>query len=165
MTITYSVTSVKSKSRGTGRFATGSMARIDRVPCLFVLPFLVELGDGGADGEVPGVDREILEFVGDDVAVDCFLHRDTSLVHFFGLGGDIVENFANGGNTFLAADLTVAGDENGVFVVGGEFLEGVAPTGNVGLLVDGDRIPAAEQQVSGVDDVLLRDAHDDVGAG
>ena len=28
-----------------------------------------------------------------------------------------------------------------------------------------DRIPATEQQVSGVDDVLLRDAHDDVGAG
>jgi hypothetical protein len=36
------------------------MARLDRGPCLFVLPFLVELGDGGADGEVPGVDREIL---------------------------------------------------------------------------------------------------------
>ena len=29
-----------------------------------------------ADGEVPGVDREVLEFVGDDVAIDGFLDRD-----------------------------------------------------------------------------------------
>src|ERR1700719_3852764 len=117
----YSVTSVKWKSRDSVRLGAGCfrrMARIDPGSCLFVLPFLVELGDGGADGEVPGVDREILEFVGDDVAVDCFLHRDTGLMHFFGLGDDVVENFADGGNTFLAADLTVAGGENGVFVGG-----------------------------------------------
>ena len=63
-----------------------------------------------------GVDREVLEFVGDGVAIDRFLHRDAGLMHFFGLAGDIVDSFTNGGNAFLAADLTMAGDENGVFV-------------------------------------------------
>ncbi len=33
-------------------------------------PFLVELGDSGADGEAPGENRKILEFFGDGVALD-----------------------------------------------------------------------------------------------
>src|SRR5713101_6650820 len=46
-------------------------------------PFRVQFRDGRADGEAPSVDREVLEFVGDEVAVLSFLRRDSGFVHFF----------------------------------------------------------------------------------
>src|SRR5712691_3594867 len=79
-------------------------------------PFLVELGDSGADGEAPGENRKILEFFGDDVALDSFLGGDAGLVHFFRVLGEVVEDRARQGNAFLTAELAVAGNEESVFV-------------------------------------------------
>jgi len=59
----------------------------------------------------------------------CFLGGNTCFVHFFGLAGNIVEHFADGGNAFLAAKLAVAGNKQGVLVEGGKFLERGAPSG------------------------------------
>src|SRR5260370_1318665 len=79
--------------------------------------------------------------------------------------GVVVEDFANGGNALLAANLAVARDEERVFIERGKFFQGVSPARNRSFLVETDGIPAAEEQVPGVDDVLVRNAHDDVRPG
>src|SRR5262249_51642946 len=120
----------RARGRGTQEKTAGSALRARLKSCppkarvvLLGGPFGIELGDGGADGEAPSEDGEILEFVGNDVAVLRFLRGHAGFKHFFGLSGDVVEDFADAGDAFLAADLAVAGNENGFFVPGGEGLE------------------------------------------
>src|SRR5437899_1785167 len=126
-------------------------------------PFLVELGDGGADGKAPGENRKILEFFGDGVSLDSFLDGYAGLVHFLRVLGEVVEDRARQRNAFLTAELAVTGNEESVFVESSEVAERSAPGGNRGG--EGDRIPGGEEQVAGEDDVLVGDAGDDVGAG
>src|SRR2546427_7791884 len=126
-------------------------------------PFLVELGDGGADGKAPGENRKILEFFGDGVSLDSFLDGYAGLVHFLRVLGEVVEDRARQRNAFLTAELAVTGNEESVFVESSELAERRAPGGNGG--VEGDRIPGVEEQVAGEDDVLVGDTGDDVGAG
>ena len=61
--------------------------------------------------------REILELLGHNVALGGFLNGYARFEHFLGLGRDVVEHFAQDGNTFLPADLAVAGNENRVLIV------------------------------------------------
>ena len=82
--------------------------------------FGVELGDGAADAESPGEDGEGFELVGDDILIDGVGDRDAGFVHFFSLLAQIVKKIAEVLNAVLAAEGTVAGNEEGVFVPGGE---------------------------------------------
>src|SRR6266481_3126799 len=127
--------------------------------------FGIELGDGGGDAEAPGEDGVGFEFFGDDVLVGCVGDGNAGMVHFFCLHGEVVEDIAEVSDTFLAADVAVARDEESVFVPGGESLEGVAPAGHGALLVEAGGISVAENEVAGVDDFLIGDANDKVGAG
>src|SRR5579864_7738195 len=127
-------------------------------------PFRIQLDDGRTDGEATGVDGEILEFIRDSVAVLRFLGRNAGLVHFFGLGGDVVKNFADRGDAFLAANLAVAGNEERVFVEGGKFLQRIAPAGDGGFFVKAHGVPAAEEEVARVDNVLLWNPRYNVGS-
>jgi len=78
---------------------------------------------------------------------------------------EVVEEIAKVSDAFLAADGTVAGDEKSVFVPGGEGLESFAPAGHGALLVEAGGIGVAENEITGVDDFLIGDADDEVGAG
>src|SRR6266481_78386 len=127
--------------------------------------FGVELGDGAGDAEAPGEDSVGFEFFGDDVLVGCVGEGHAGMVHFFGLHREVVENIAEVPDAFLAADRAVAGDEESVFVPGGEGLEGVAPAGHGALVVEASGIGAAENEVAGIDDFLFGDTNDEVGAG
>src|SRR5258708_27235855 len=127
--------------------------------------FGVELGDGAGDAEAPGEDGVGFEFFGDDILVGCVGDGNACMVHFFGLHGEVVEDIAEIPDTFLAADVAVARDEESVFVPGGESLEGVAPAGHGALLVEAGGISVAENEVAGVDNFLIGDANDKVGAG
>jgi hypothetical protein len=127
--------------------------------------FGVELGDGAGDAKAPGEDGEGFEFVGDDVLVGGVGQGNAGFVHFFGLHCEVVEEVAEGLDTFLAADGAVAGDEESVFVPGGEGLERVAPTGHGALFVEAGGIGVTEYEVAGVDNFLIGDADDEVGAG
>jgi hypothetical protein len=127
--------------------------------------FGVELGDGAGDAEAPGEDGEGFEFVGDDVLVGGVGEGNAGLVHFFGLQGEVVEEVAEGLDAFLSADGAVAGDEESVFVPGGEGLESFAPAGHGALVVEAGGISVIEDEVAGVDDFLIGDANDEIGAG
>ena len=86
-------------------------------------------------------------------------------MHFFGLQGEVIEDIAKALDAFLATNGAVAGDEEGVFVPGGEGLKGAAPAGHSALFVKAGGIGVAENQIACVDDFLIGDADDEVGAG
>jgi len=134
-------------------------------PVLLGGHFGVELGDGAGDAETPGKDAEGFELVGDDVLIDGVEDGNACLVHFFGLHRKIIEDIAEALNALLAADGAVAGNKQGVFVPGGEGLQGVAPAGHGALFVEAGGIGVAKDEVAGVDDFLIGDADDEVGAG
>ena len=92
-------------------------------------------------------------------------YGNASFIHFFGLAGNVVENFADGDDALLAANLAVAGDKERAFIEGGKSFQSVAPARDGGLFIEANRIPAAEKEIAGVDDVLLGNSRDDVGAG
>src|SRR5712692_1766000 len=116
------------------------------LPCVFTLlplhplPFRVQFCDGRPDGESPGKHRKILEFVWNGVAVLRFFHGHPRLVHFLRLPRDVVEYFANARNAVLPADLSMTRDEKRVLIEGGEFLQGLAPSGDGRLFVKAHRI-------------------------
>ncbi len=118
---------------------------------LLGLPLRVEFADCRADRESPGKNGEVLEFIRHRVAVLRFFRRNSRLEHFFGLPGDVIKHFADPSDTFLSANLPVSGDEQRVLIERGKFLQGVPPARNRRLLVEAHRIPAAEEQVPGVD--------------
>src|SRR5258706_764544 len=122
----------------------------------------VQLCNRRPDREAPRVDREILEFLWHDVTVLRFFDWDSGLVHFFCLSHDVVEHFANRGNSFLPANLSVAGHEQRVFIERRKFLQRIAPARNCSLLVEAHGIPSAEKQISGVNHVLLGHFHNHV---
>jgi len=127
--------------------------------------FCVDLGDGAGDAEAPGEDGVGFEFFGDDVLVGGVGERDAGLVNFFGLHVEIVEEIAEVPDAFLTANGAVAGNEESVFIPGGECLEGFAPAGHGALFVEAGGIGVTENQVAGVDDFLIGDADDEVRAG
>src|SRR6266700_8061655 len=83
---------------------------------LLALPFGIQLGDSRADREAPSIDREILEFVGDNITMLRFTDRNASLVHLLRLSRDAIEDFADGGNAFLSANLSVSRHKQRVFI-------------------------------------------------
>ena len=127
--------------------------------------FDVELGDGAGDAEAPGEDGKGFEFIGDDVLVGGVGEGNAGLVHFLCLHSQVVEEVAQTLNAFLAADGAVTGHEESVFVPRGEGLEGVAPTGHGALFVEAGGIGMIEDEVAGVDNFLIGDTNDQVGAG
>src|ERR1700730_12579468 len=128
------------------------------------LPLLVEFCNRWTDGEAPSKNGEILELIRHNVALRGLLHGHPGLEHLLRLRGDIVEYFADVGDAFLAADLSVSGSEQGVLVECREFCQRCSPTGDGRLVVKGHWIPAAEQQVACVHHILVRHAYDDVRA-
>jgi len=127
--------------------------------------FGVDFGDGAGDAETPGEDGVGFEFFGDDVLIGGVGEGNARFVHFFGLQVEVVKEIAKVSDAFLAADGAVTGDEESVFVPGGEGLEGLAPTRHGALFVEAGGIGLAEYEVAGVDDFLIGDADDEVGAG
>ena len=127
--------------------------------------FGVELGDGAGDAEAPGEDGEGFEFFRDNVLVGGIGKGNAGFVHFVGLHGEVVKEIAKALDAFLTADGAVAGDEESVFVPGGESLESFAPTGHGALFVEAGGIGVIEDQVAAVNDFLIRNANDQVGAG
>ena len=136
-----------------------------RLPGLGGAHFGVELGDGAGDAETPGEDGEGFEFVGDDVLVCGVGEGNTGLVHFFSLHGEVVEKIAKALDAFLTADGSVAGDEESVFVPGCEGLKSFAPAGHGALFVEARGISVIEDEVARVNDFLIGNANDEVGAG
>ena len=94
-----------------------------------------------------------------------FFRRNSSLEHFFGLPGDIIKHFADGSDAFLATNLPVSRNKERVLIERRKFLQGVAPAGNGCLLVKAHRIPAAEEQITGIHHILVRDAPHHVCSG
>lgn len=127
--------------------------------------FGVELRDGASDAEAPGEDGEGFEFFRDDVLVGGVGEGNTGFVHFFSLQGEVVEKIAKALDPFLTADGAVAGDEEGLFVPGGESLESFAPAGHGALFVEASGIGVIEDQVARINDFLIGNANDQVGAG
>jgi hypothetical protein len=127
--------------------------------------FGVDFGDGAGDAEAPGEDGVSFKFIGNDVLVGGVGEGNARFVHFFGLQVEVVEEIAEISDAFLAADGAVTGDEESVFVPGGEGLEGLAPAGHGALFIEAGGIGLAEDEVAGVDNFLIGDADDEVRAG
>src|SRR5258708_20367714 len=111
---------------------------------LLALPLRVELGNRRANRESPRKNREVFELLRDHVAVLRFFGRNSRLVHFFGLRGDVIKHFAERSDAFLAANLAVTRDKERVLMERSEFFQSVAPARNRGFFLEPDRIPAPE---------------------
>src|SRR6266581_2067152 len=86
------------------------------VLCGAALPLRVQFGDRRADRESPRENREAFELVRHGVAMRGLFRRHSCLVHFLRLFGNVVEHRALRRDSFLLADLSVAGHENRVLV-------------------------------------------------
>src|SRR5260370_39733327 len=124
------------------------------------LPLRVELGDCRADRETPCINREVFELIRHYVAVLRFFGWDSRLVHFFGLSSDVIKHFADRSDAFLAANLAVTRDKKRVLIERRKLFQGVEPAGKCCLLLEADRLPAAEEKVASVYNILVGDSRD-----
>src|SRR5271155_933625 len=77
---------------------------------------------------------------------------------------DIVEDLTIAGDSFLSTQLAVPGNKKSVLVKGRKLCQCCTPSGNRRLVIESDRVYPAEEEIAGVHDILLRNAHDHVRA-
>jgi len=86
-------------------------------------------------------------------------NRSTALSWSLSGRGCNGENIRECGNTVLPASLSVAWNEQGVFIPGRKCPQRGTPAGNGGLLVETIWVGAAEKQIAGIHHMLFRHAH------
>src|ERR1700730_1309489 len=135
--------------------------RIVKYVAGFAGPLGVKLFDRPPDAEAPRKLAVILVSVRNHVALHGLFHRDTGLVRFSRLFGDVVKAGAHFRDAFLTKYLAVAGNEERAAVEGCKLRERRAPL--CWIPVDVDRVLPANQQTTDIHDILFRHAEDQVG--
>src|ERR1700730_14432210 len=98
-----------------GRYRSDAQGSVTtRFGC--VAPLRVELLDCPADSKAPREHPKILILFRHDIALHGLLDRQTGLVQFLSLTGDVIENLAQERNAFKPAKLAMTRDKDRVFI-------------------------------------------------